>query len=73
MKRGISYSFWLSFLRTEELYPSYLSYEPDHVPPPKKRIAAARSFIYSDHVCAEQEHRLDGVGEGGVKRTIGAK
>ena len=25
------------------------------------RIAAARSFICSDHVCAEQEHRLHGV------------
>ena len=32
-----------------------------HLPPPRKRIAAARSFICSDHVGAEQEHRLDGV------------
>ena len=28
---------------------------------PTPRIAAARSFICSDHVRAEQEHRLDGV------------
>ena len=31
-----------------------------HLPLPQ-RIAAARSFICSDHVRAEQEHRLDGV------------
>ena len=30
-------------------------------PPPQQKIAAARSFICSDHVRAEQEHRLDGV------------
>ena len=30
-------------------------------PPPPQAIAAARSFICSDHVRAEQEHRLDGV------------
>ena len=30
-------------------------------PPPPQKIAAARSFICSDHARAEQEHRLDGV------------
>ena len=40
----------------------YLSYEPDRISPPQKKIiAAAKSFICSDHVRAEQEHRLDGV------------
>ena len=61
-KRAISYCFWLSFLRTEDLYSSYLSYKLDRIyPPPPQAIAAARSFICSDHVRAEQEHRLDGV------------
>ena len=39
-KRAISYCFWLSFLRTEDLYSSYLSYKLDRIypPPPHKQL-----------------------------------
>ena len=61
-KRNVTFPIDFVF-RTGDFYPSYLSCLPDRIcpPPPSKKIAAARSFICSDHVRAEQEHRLDGV------------
>ena len=46
-KRAISYCFWLSFLRTEDLYSSYHSYKLGRIypPPPTSNCVPNHLFV----------------------------